>query len=120
MFLMAILPVVGLDLVLLGKFQIVDIHLDETNLHLYMARSSAFLTFSAFILNYLRRRRPLSSVAPLLYFSVFALFFSAVYVALYLEPRKEHALFFLVVFLLTLILYRENRQESKTIFFNEW
>ena len=66
---MAVLPLYGMDLVLIGKGELTNVLIDESNLHLYMVRSAAFATFATFSLNYLRRRRPLSSVAPLYIFA---------------------------------------------------
>ena len=83
-------------------------------------RKTAFATFSSFALNYLRRRRPLSSVAPLLYFCSWALVFSPAYVYLYSGLHLQHVVFLAFTCALTLILFRENRNEAKTIFVNEW
>ena len=65
MAIMAGLPLLGLDLVLIGKGELVEVFIDDSNLHLFMVRSAAFATFANFTLNYFRRRRPLSAVAPL-------------------------------------------------------
>ena len=73
---MALLPLFGVDLVLMGEGKLRSAQINETNLHLNMVRSAAFASFASFSVNYLRRRRPLSSVAPLLYFCVWALFFA--------------------------------------------
>jgi hypothetical protein len=76
MAIMAGLPLLGLDLVLIGKGELVEVSIDDSNLHLFMVRSAAFATFASFTLNYFRRRRPLSSVAPLMYFCVWASIFA--------------------------------------------
>ena len=117
---MAVLPLFGLDLVLFGQAKLANADVDASNLHLFMVRSAAFATFSSFALNYLRRRRPLSSVAPLLYFCSWALVFSPAYVYLYSELHLQHVIFLAFTCALTLILFRENRNEAKTIFVNEW
>ena len=65
MFSMALLPLFGLDLVLFGQVELSAAKpVEDANLHLFMVRSAAFATFAIFALNFLRRRRPLSSVAP--------------------------------------------------------
>ena len=64
---MACLPVFGLDLVLFGRVGLEAANVDDSNIHLFMVRSAAFATFATFVFNFLRRRRPLSSVAPLLF-----------------------------------------------------
>ena len=58
--------------------------------YLFVVRSSSFATLAFFGVNYLRRKRPLSSVEPLLVFSV--------------------------VMVLAIVFFRENEAESKTIF----
>ena len=117
---MALLPLFGLDLVLMGEGKLRSAQIDEANLHLNMVRSAAFASFASFSVNYLRRRRPLSSVAPLLYFCVWALFFAPVYVFMYSEFQLADVAFLLFVFVITVVLYRENQKEAKTIFVEEW
>ena len=120
MALMAALPLYGMDLVLIGKGELTTVLISESNLHLYMVRSAAFATFATFSLNYLRRRRPLSSVAPLLYFSTWALVFGPAYVFVYASPNWKQVAFLVFTAVLVLILYRENKREAKTIFVDQW
>ena len=117
---MALLPLFGMDLVLMGEGKLRSAQIDEANLHLNMVRSAAFASFASFSVNYLRRRRPLSSVAPLLYFCVWALLFAPVYIFVYSEFQVADIAFLLFVFVITVVLYRENRREAKTIFVEEW
>ena len=117
---MAALPLYGMDLVLIGKGELTTVLISESNLHLYMVRSAAFATFATFSLNYLRRRRPLSSVAPLLYFCTWALVFGPAYVFVYASPNWKQAAFFVFTAVLVLILDRENKREAKTIFVDQW
>lgn len=117
---MALLPLFGMDLVLMGEGKLRSAQIDEANLHLNMVRSAAFASFASFSVNYLRRRRPLSSVAPLLYFCVWALFFAPAYIFMYSEFQLADVAFFLFVFVITVVLYRENQKEAKTIFVEEW
>ena len=117
---MAVLPVFGLDLVLMGLGKLRSAQIDEANLHLNMVRSAAFASFASFSVNYLRRRRPLSSVAPLLYFCVWALFFAPIYIFVYSQFQLEDVAFLLFVFVITVVLYRENQKEAKTIFVEGW
>ena len=117
---MALLPLFGLDLVLMGEGKLRSARIDEANLHLNMVRSAAFASFASFSVNYLRRRRPLSSVAPLLYFCIWALFFAPAYVFMYSEFQLADVTFLLFVFVITVVLYRENQKEAKTIFVEEW
>ena len=117
---MAVLPLLGLDLVLMGLGKLRSAQIDEANLHLNMVRSAAFASFASFSVNYLRRRRPLSSVAPLLYFCVWALFFAPIYIFVYSQFQLEDVAFLLFVFVITVVLYRENQKEAKTIFVEGW
>ena len=117
---MALLPLFGLDLVLMGEGKLRSARIDEANLHLNMVRSAAFASFASFSVNYLRRRRPLSSVAPLLYFCIWALFFAPAYVFMYSEFQRADVAFLVFVFAITVVLYRENQKEAKTIFVEEW
>ena len=116
---MAVLPLYGMDLVLIGKGARTNVLIDESNLHLYMVRSAAFATFATFSLNYLRRRRPLSSVAPLLYFCTWALVFGPTYVFVYASPNWKQAAFLVFTCVLVFFLFRENEREAKTIFVDE-
>ena len=79
---MACLPIFGLDLVLFGRVELVAANVDDSNIHLFMVRSASFATFATFALNFLRRRRPLSSVAPLLFFCSWTLIFQPAFVLL--------------------------------------
>ena len=117
---MALLPLFGVDLVLMGEGKLRAAQIDEANLHLNMVRSAAFASFASFSVNYLRRRRPLSSVAPLLYFCIWALFFAPVYIFMYSEFQVADIAFLLFVLVITVVLYRENQKEAKTIFVEEW
>ena len=117
---MAMLPLFGLDLVLMGEGKLRSAQIDEANLHLHMVRSAAFASFASFSVSYLRRRRPLSSVAPLLYFCVWALFFAPAYIFMCSEFQLADIAFLLFVFVITVVLYRENQKEAKTIFVEEW
>ena len=120
MTLMALLPLFGMDLVIMQGGKLRTAQIDNANLHLNMVRSAAFTTFANFSVNYLRRRRPLSSVAPLLYFCVWALLFAPAYILVYSDFQIKDVAFLLFILLITAVLYRENQKESKTIFVDEW
>ena len=117
---MAILPVFGLDLVLFGRFELEAASVDDRNIHLFMVRSAAFATLATFAINFLRRRRPLSSVAPLLFFCSWTLIFQPAYVLAHHEINLQHIIFYLFTLFLVLIFSRENKAEDKKIFVNEW
>ena len=117
---MACLPIFGVDLVLFGRVGLETAKVDDSNIHLFMVRSAAFATLATFALNFLRRRRPLSSVAPLLFFCSWTLIFQPAFVLAYHKVTLQHIMFYLFTLLLVLILYRENKNEAKTIFVDEW
>ena len=117
---MACLPIFGLDLVLFGRVGLETAKVDDTNIHLFMVRSAAFATLATFAFNFLRRRRPLSSVAPLLFFCSWTLIFQPAYVLAHHEINLQHIIFYLFTLFLVLILSRENKAEAKKIFVNEW
>ena len=108
---MALLPLFGLDLVLMGEGKLRSAQIDEANLHLNMVRSAAFASFASFSVNYLRRRRPLSSVATPLLLRLGA-FFCPVYVFMYSEFQLADVAFLLFVFVITVVLYRENKRSQ--------
>jgi hypothetical protein len=117
---MAVLPIFDLDLVLFGRIELEAANVDHTNIHLFMVRSAALASFATFAFNFLRRRRPMSSVAPLLFFCSWALIFQPAYILAYHEINSQHVIFYLFTLVLALILYRENKAEAKTIFVDEW
>ena len=117
---MACLPIFGLDLVLFGRVGLEAANVDDRNIHLFMVRSAAFATFATFAFNFLRRRRPLSSVAPLLFFCSWALIFQPAYVLVYHEVTSQHIIFYFFTLVLMLSFFRENKAEAKKIFVNEW
>ena len=95
-------------------------YLNEENTYLHVVRSAAFATMALFGLNYLRNKRPLSAVAPLLVFASFL----CIYAPLYLFIRgtsywwEWDSFAFMVV--LVVVLFRENKAEAKKIFLNDW
>ena len=117
---MACLPIFGFDLVLFGRVGLETASVDDSNIHLFMVRSAAFGTLATFALNFLRRRRPLSSVAPLLFFCSWTLTFQPAFGLAYQEANSQHIIFYLFTLVVVRILYRENKNEAKTIFVNEW
>ena len=116
MTLIAALPLFGWDFVLIGKGELHHAEIDDSNLHLFMVRSSAFATFATFTLNYLRRRRPLSSVAPLLYFCVWALVFAPAYIYQHSFFQWKQVAFLMFTLTLAVILLARKQKRSKNHF----
>ena len=90
-------------------------------LRLQIVRAASFMTMAYFIFKYLRNRKPLSSVVPVLVFTNFLILFSVVYTL-----RSEHSwswkewLVFGFLLILSWILFKENRSEATKIFSKDW
>ena len=93
-------------------------NVDDANLHLFMVRSAAFATFAIFALNFLEGGG-LCHQSPLYCISLWVCIQPA-YVYVYSEFNLQHLTFYLFTLALVLILFRENKNEAKTIFVNEW
>ena len=90
-------------------------------LRLQVVRAASFMTMAYFIFKYLRNRKPLSSVVPVLVFINFLIFFSVIYTIRsgHVWSWKEWSVFgFLLV--LSWVLFRENRSEATKIFSRDW
>ena len=90
-------------------------------LRLQIVRAASFMTMAYFIFKYLRNRKPLSSVVPVLVFINFLIFFSVIYTLRsgYVWTWKEWSVFgFLLA--LSWVLFRENRSEATKIFSRDW
>ncbi len=116
----SLLPFFGINFVLFRGATVEPIILTDENTYLHVVRSASFASMALFGINYLRNKRPLSAVAPLLVFASFL----CIYAPLYLFIRGtsywwEWASFaFMVV--LVVVLFRENKAEAKKIFLNDW
>ena len=116
----SLLPFFGINFVLFRGATIEPILLNEENTYLHVVRSAAFATMALFGINYLRNKRPLSAVAPLVVYGSFL----CIYAPLYLLIRGtshwgEWASVAFMIFL-AVILFRENKAEAKKIFLNDW
>ena len=116
----SLLPFFGINFVLFRGATVEPIILTDENTYLHVVRSAAFASMARFGINFLRNKRPLSAVAPLLVFASFL----CIYAPLYLFTRGnsywwEWASFaFMIV--LVVVLFRENKAEAKKIFLNDW
>ncbi len=82
-------------------------------------RSAIFLTLSYFIINYLRHRKPLSSVVPILIFTIFYSIFRAGFLLKNGGPNTEWLVIaFTLIF--SIMLYLEYKTETNKIFSNSW
>ena len=83
-------------------------------------RCATFATLAFFSVNFLRRKRPLSSVAPMLVFCNFTVFFGAV---LMIQRSQYDVLPWAVLVMIAgvaLVLFRENRAQNSVIFRDSW
>ena len=74
----AILPLFGYNITL-AAMAFETFNPEPESYYLCVIHSAAFMMLAFFGLNYLRRRRPLSSVAPLLVFNNFLILFGVLY-----------------------------------------
>ena len=112
------LPIVGWTLYL--PFEVEELDLSGVYLRLVTIKSAAFMTMVYFIYNYLRHRRPLSSVAPLLVFSNFVVGFGVYYIIRYDPLVMVDWLVLAFLIILSVVLFFENEKESRTIFKDDW
>ena len=116
----SLLPFFGINFVLFRGATVEPIILTDENTYLHVVRSAAFASMALFGINFLRNKRPLSAVAPLLVFASFL----CIYAPIYLFTRGnsywwEWASFAFMVGL-AVVLFRENKAEAKKIFLNDW
>ena len=113
----SLFPLFGYELVIsqLEIKRIIEVPGDFA--YLLVVRSSTFAMLAFFGVNYLRRKRPLSSVEPLLVYSVCIVFFGSVTMFAGDASYGWTELCTLgLVLVLTVFFFRENKAESKTIF----
>ena len=115
----SLLPFFGINFVLFRGATVEPIILTDENTYLHVVRSAAFASMALFGINFLRNKRPLSAVAPLLVFASFL----CIYAPLYLFTRGNSywwewiSFDFVIVF--KVVLFRENKAEASKIFFTD-
>ena len=119
--LMAVLPIVGFNLILvMGPFALEPFDPSTELVYLFVARSAGLATAAFFAINFLRHRRPLTSAAPLLVYANFTILFGVVY--LLMTPGFQ--LFQLwpgpILIALSVFLFKQNQRESAKIFTKDW
>ena len=118
-FAIAVTPLFGLDLLPVGRDAAAkDVTADH--LHLLVVCSATFANLATFCIFYLRRRRPLSSVAPLLYFCFWCFIFAPMYISLYSQWQSTDILLLAFLLASTLVFFRENQRQAKIIFSDKW
>ena len=119
--LMAVLPLVGFNLILvMGPFALEPFDPSTELVYLFVARSAGLATAAFFAITFLRHRRPLTSAAPLLVYANFTILFGVVY--LLMTPGFQ--LFQLwpapILIALSVFLFKQNQRESAKIFTKDW
>ena len=118
--LVAVLPIFGLNLVLFMNPRLEPFEAHTTTLYLFVNRSAAYASIAFFALNYLRHKRPLSSVSPLLVFSNSCLIFGPIYILMAPEFYWGQLAPLPLLVGLSVFFFRQNQNESKKIFVDHW
>ena len=119
--LMAVLPLVGFNLILvMGPFALESFDPSTELVYLFVARSAGLATAAFFAINFLRHRRPLTSAAPLLVYANFTILFGVAY--LLMTPFFQLIQLWPVPILIALsvFLFKQNQRESAKIFTKDW
>ena len=119
--LMAVLPLLGFNLILvLGPLALEPFDPSTEPVYLFVSRSAGLATAAFFAVNFLRHRRPLSSVAPLLVYANLTLLFGVAY----LLQTSSFQLIQLwpapILIALSVFLFNQNQGESAKIFTRDW
>ena len=119
--LMAVLPLVGFNLILvMGPFALEPFDPSTELVYLFVARSAGLATAAFFAINFLRHRRPLTSAAPLLVYANFTILFGVAY--LLMTPGFQLIQLWPVPILIALsvFLFKQNQRESAKFFTKDW
>ena len=119
-FVIAVTPLFDLGLLPVGRDAAAAKNVTADYLYLFVACSATFANLATFCIFYLRRRRPLSSVAPLLYFCFWCFIFAPMYISIYSQWQSTDILLLAFLLASTLVFFRENQREAKIIFSDEW
>lgn len=119
-FAIAVTPLFGLKFFTVGRDAAAAVNATADDLYLFVVYSATFANLATFCIFYLRRRRPLSSVAPLLYFCFWCFIFALLYIFAYSNLHSTDILLLTFLLALTVMFFRENQREAKIVFSNEW
>jgi hypothetical protein len=112
----AFLPLLDINLLLHNM----SVTSEPVETHYLAIRSATFASLAFFTVNFLRYKRPLSAVAPMLSFCNFLVFFGA---ALMVKRAQFEVIPWVVLCLivaLSVFLYRENKAQTSVIFKDSW
>ena len=117
----SISPVFGYHIFLYGPLKVEPFNAEiESTLFLITIKSASFMTMIYFALNYLRKRRPLSSMEPLLVMNNFLIAFGSIFLVQSAGNSWIPWVNIFVHAIISMILFQEHKSESKTIFKNDW
>ena len=115
----ALLPLVEMNFIA-SQAELVSFKLDEDVLYLFTTRSACCATCVFYLVNFLRRRRPLSSVSPLLVISIMHCLFGAAFLLVFDIFNFSLIAFLILLIGLSLFLYLENEKERSVLFKDSW
>ena len=119
--LMAVLPLLGFNLILLlGPFTLEPFDPSTEPVYLFVSRSAGLATAAFFAINFLRHRRPLTSVAPLLVYAVFTILFGVAYLLQTSSFQLIQLWSAPILIALSAFLFKQNQGESAKIFSKDW
>lgn len=92
---------------------------------LLVLRSASFMTIVYFTFKYFTNRKPLSSVSPILVWSSFMVLFGVISnlqngISIFSNPDKSNWIVLVVLMILTFVLFRINKSDTKKIFDKDW
>ena len=119
--LMAVLPLFGFNLILvLGPVALEPFDASSEPIYLFVSRSAGLATAAFFAVNFLRHRRPLTAVSPLLAYANFTLFFGIAYLLLTSSFQLINLWPAPLLIALSVFLFKQNQRESAKIFSQDW
>lgn len=115
----AVLPLFGMNLIA-SQAGLVSFDPSEETLYLFVTRSACFATSVFYLTNFLRRRRPLSSVSPLLVLSIMHFVFGVAYILVFSFFNFSLIAFLVLLVGLSIFFYSENEKERSVLFREPW
>ena len=115
----AVLPLFEMNLIA-SQAGLVTFVPSEDTLYLFVTRSACFATSAFYLTNFIRRRRPLSSVSPLLVLSIMHFIFGAAYILVFGFFNFSLIAFLVLLVGLSFFFYSENEKERSVLFKDSW
>ena len=115
----AMLPLFGLNFIA-SKLVLVGFTPNEDTLYLFVTRSACMGTCVFYLLNFLRRKRPLSSLSPLLTLIVMHCVFGFAYLLVFEIGNMTLFVFLSLIAGLGFFFHSENERERSVVFKDSW